>query len=103
MRYKKIQFPKDESKHQTLGEWWYFNGNLKDKDGHEYSYMNTLFRVTLPLGNNKLLTKLPQNNFYIYHSIITDIGKNKFFPHIDYLEPIPISESDVHSHMAHTF
>jgi len=85
MEYKPIKFPQDESKHDTIGEWWYFNGNLTDKDGRQYSYMNTLFRATIPFQNAGVLSKIPKNNFYFYHSIITDIDQNKFFPNIDYL------------------
>lgn len=85
MKYKPIKFPKDESKHSTVGEWWYFNGNLTDKDGKQYSYMNTLFRVAIPFHNTKILSKIPRKDFYFYHSIITDIDQNKFFPSIDYL------------------
>ncbi len=85
MKPKKIQFPKDESKHTTVGEWWYFNGNLKDVKGREYSYMNTLFRAAFPFEQKKLLKKVPRNDYYIYHSIISDIGHNKFYPHINYI------------------
>jgi predicted secreted hydrolase len=83
--YKPIKFPEDESKHDTIGEWWYFNGNLTDKDGRQYSYMNTLFRVVIPPHSARVLSRIPKKNFYVYHSIITDIDQNKFFPHMDYL------------------
>jgi predicted secreted hydrolase len=85
MEKTKIQFPEDESKHNTVGEWWYFNGNLTDKKGRQYAYMNTLFRVTLPLHINKLSSKIPKTDSYFYHSIVTDVDQNKFFPHIDYM------------------
>jgi predicted secreted hydrolase len=85
MEKRKIKFPEDESKHDTIGEWWYFNGNLKDKKGRQYSYMNTLFRIKLPFRKHKILPKIPRKDFYFYHSIITDIEQNKFFPHIDYI------------------
>lgn len=83
--YKPIKFPEDESKHDTIGEWWYFNGNLTDRDGKQYSFMNTLFRVAIPFHNTRVLSRIPKNNFYVYHSIVTDIDQNKFFPNIDYL------------------
>ncbi len=84
MKYKQLQFPKDEGVHQTVGEWWYFNGNLKGENGRKYSYMNTLFRVKSSL-NHELLEKLSKKDLYFYHSIITNIKNDKCYPHIDYL------------------
>ncbi len=94
MKYKKIKFPLDEGSHDTVGEWWYFNGNLTGDDGRKYSYMNTLFRLKLSL-NNKLLKKLDGKNWFVYHSIITDIEKNKFYPTVDFLVK-PSSDSFKH-------
>lgn len=84
MKFHKIKFPQDESIHQTTGEWWYFNGNLESANGHQYAYMNTLFRARLPI-KNQLLKPLTKKNTYAYHSIITDISDNQFYPHIHYL------------------
>jgi len=73
---KKVIFPKDESKHKTSVEWWYFNGNLKDKKGNKYGYMNCLFKI---LPENILIPFLKDHNtqeLFFAHSIVTDI-KNK--------------------------
>lgn len=83
MKRRKITFPKDEGKHSTTGEWWYFNGNLKSSDGREFAYMNTLFRAKVPIVLKRRLEKTPTKNIYFYHSILTDVDNNKFYPHID--------------------
>ncbi|MHA1895810.1 MAG: lipocalin-like domain-containing protein, partial [Promethearchaeota archaeon] len=36
---KKIEFPKDELAHNSIIEWWYFNGHLTDKQGNRYAFM----------------------------------------------------------------
>lgn len=82
---KDIKFPDDNSKHDTVGEWWYFNGNLRSANGREFSYMNTLFRMALPFPRDMISAKIPRRNFYFYHSIITDVAKDRFFPNVDYI------------------
>ena len=47
MGYKKIKFPEDELAHDNIIEWWYFNGNLKDKKGNEYAFMDCLFKADI--------------------------------------------------------
>jgi len=42
-KYRPIKFPEDEQRHDHIIEWWYFNGNLKAKNGQTFSYMNCLF------------------------------------------------------------
>lgn len=83
MEQRPIKFPEDELKHNTLGEWWYFNGNLKSADGREFGFMNTLFRANIPVLLKKVIKYIPSKDIYFYHSILTDVGKDKFYPHID--------------------
>jgi predicted secreted hydrolase len=81
-KYKPIIFPKDESVHDYNIEWWYFNGNLKDKSGHEYSFMDCLFRVDVKKVKIPFLSKIPFKISYFSHSLISDIKRKKFFHRI---------------------
>ena len=70
MRYKKIKFPRDGKPHDNVLEWGYFNGNLKDKKGKEYAFMNCLFK-TNPRKINLPLVKLsPLKNYYFAHNLL---------------------------------
>ena len=77
-----LKFPKDEQAHNSVIEWWYFNGHLKDKQNNKYSYMNCLFRANLSKVNIPFLKKIPLKTMYFSHSILTDIKKQKSFPEI---------------------
>lgn len=62
-KYKPIEFPKDEQKHNHIIEWWYFNGNLKAKNGQTFSYMDCLFaakpdKINIPFLKNGLIKEL---------------------------------------------
>jgi predicted secreted hydrolase len=62
-KYRPIKFPGDEQKHDHIIEWWYFNGNLKAKNGRTFSYMNCLFaakpdKVEIPFLKNGFIKEL---------------------------------------------
>jgi oleate hydratase len=78
--YKPIEFPKDESVHDYIVEWWYFNGHLKDKDENEYSFMDCLFKVDVKKVKIPFLSKIPLKTSYFSHSLVSDL-KNKNFIH----------------------
>jgi len=84
---KKISFPKDETEHNHVIEWWYFNGNLKDSKGKQYSFMNCLFKADLKHVGFPIISNipLPVKNIYFSHSLLSDISKMKFHPKIDYV------------------
>ena len=79
-KYRPIKFPEDESVHDCIIEWWYFNGHLEDKYGNEYSYMDCLFRVDVKKVKIPLLSKIPLKISYFSHSLVSDLG-NKSFRH----------------------
>lgn len=82
MEYKKIRFPEDESAHNNIVEWWYFNGNLRDKKGNRYAFMDCLFKVDV----NKvkmLFLRVPFKIAYFSHSLLSDIKENKFYPEVN--------------------
>lgn len=79
-RFKPIQFPKDESVHNRIIEWWYFNGHVKDKTGNEYAFMDCLFRADVKKVKIPFLSKIPVQALYFSHSILSDL-KHKIFHH----------------------
>lgn len=79
-KFKPIKFPEDESAHNHIVEWWYFNGNLKDAPGNEYSFMDCLFRVDVKRVKIPFLSNIPLKISYFSHSLVSDIG-NKIFYH----------------------
>jgi len=78
---KKIKLPKDELKHNKIIEWWYFNGNLKDKKGNQYSYMHCFFKADTKKAELPFY-RLPSKYSYFSHSIISDIKHKKFYSNI---------------------
>jgi predicted secreted hydrolase len=82
MDHKEIHLPEDALPHDSVIEWWYFNGNLRDKDGNRYAFMDCLFRADAKRVNIPIL-KQPFKNFkdipYVYsgHSIVSDIDRQK--------------------------
>ena len=45
-------FPRDHGAHPEFRtEWWYFTGNLKDKDGKQYGYQQNLEPLQFECGN----------------------------------------------------
>ncbi|MFA4941816.1 MAG: lipocalin family protein [Patescibacteria group bacterium] len=85
---KPIKFPEDESAHNHIIEWWYFNGNLRDEEGNEYSFMNCLFKADVKKVKIPFLSRAPFKNIYFFHSILSDIKKKKFYPIVDYISAI---------------
>jgi predicted secreted hydrolase len=78
-RYRPIKFPQDEQKHDHVIEWWYFNGNLKTKDGRSFSYMNTLFSAKPKQVKIPFLRKIPLKTLYFSHSLLSDNKKGEFW------------------------
>jgi predicted secreted hydrolase len=89
MKYGVFSFPKDETQHDCGVEWWYFNGLLKGENGHEYSYMDCLFKVNAKKFHSPLLRKIPRQKIFFHHAIVTDIKSGKAYPSIEF--PVIVS------------
>ena len=76
--YKPIKFPEDESVHDYIVEWWYFNGHLNDSNNNEYSFMNCLFRVDVKKVKIPFLSKVPLRTSYFSHSLVSDLSNKKY-------------------------
>lgn len=77
MQFKPIEFTRDEQAHNTIAEWWYFNSLLKDNAGHEYAYMNSLFKVDAKKVKIPFLSRVPAKIIYFYHALLSDIKAKK--------------------------
>jgi len=90
MKYRKIQFPKDESAHDCIIEWWYWNGNLKDKKGNKYAFMDCLFKADIKKVKIPFL-KSPFDVGYFSHSLLSDVRRKKFYQEVN---PLSIVSTD---------
>jgi len=90
MMYKKVKFPEDEKAHDNIIEWWYFNGNLKDKKGNKYAFMDCLFKVDVNRVKIPFL-KSPFKKSYFSHSLLSDIKNKKFYPEVN---PLSLVSTD---------
>ncbi|MDD2807855.1 MAG: lipocalin-like domain-containing protein [Patescibacteria group bacterium] len=86
---KPITFPQDHQAHESIIEWWYFNGLLRDKNGQQYSFMDCLFKANLkkvgiPFLNKIKPGKISSSSPYIFfaHSVVSDIAKQKSYKEI---------------------
>jgi len=84
---RRVSFPQDENEHRYIVEWWYFNGNLEDRRGNQYAFMDCLFKFDIKRIKFPFISELPipVNNIYSHHSILSDISRQKSYPHIDYV------------------
>ncbi|MBN1973294.1 MAG: hypothetical protein JW787_06620 [Sedimentisphaerales bacterium] len=89
--YKPIKFPKDELTHNSIVEWWYFNGNLEDEKGNRYSFMNCLFKTNPREINLPFAKKIPLKDYYFSHHLISDV-KNRNFE--SYIHPVILISKD---------
>jgi predicted secreted hydrolase len=82
MKPRAIQFPDDVQPHDTVIEWWYFNGYLMDEKGNQYAFMDCLFRanvdkVKIPYFKN-LFARTKSGRFALFaHSMLADLGAGK--------------------------
>src|SRR3989338_2291044 len=81
-KHKPIKFPDDEQVHDSIIEWWYFNGHLRDWAGKKYAFMDCLFKADTNKANIPFLKRVPTKNIYFAHSILSDIGTQKSYPEI---------------------
>ena len=66
--------------HNSVIEWWYFNGHLADKKGNRYSFMDCLFRanaskVKIPYLKNVFGRSSSEKYLAFAHSTLADIAR----------------------------
>jgi predicted secreted hydrolase len=73
-------FPRDHGQHPEFRtEWWYFTGNLKNKEGRRFGYQLTFFRTALLPQPVARTSRWAFRDAYIAHFTITDVERSKFF------------------------
>jgi predicted secreted hydrolase len=75
----KYEFPRDNFNHPNFqSEWWYYTGNLKDADGHEFGFELTFFRQTLTREVQKA-SGWSAADVYLAHLAVSDISGHEFY------------------------
>jgi predicted secreted hydrolase len=76
------EFPRDHFSHPEYDtEWWYFTGNVKAADGHEFGFEVTFFRAHPDEQNHDSVRNPVWNadQIYIAHFALSDITAGKFY------------------------
>lgn len=75
-----FSFPADHGPHPTFRtEWWYFTGNLGDREGERYGFQLTFFRSALVADPPKRRSQWAANQIYLAHFAVTDAKAQRFF------------------------
>lgn len=87
VRVRAFDFPKDHGAHDDFQtEWWYYTGNLKDKNGRAFGYQFTIFRRALSAmtDDERRTTDDEQrgssfrfNQLYFAHFAVTDVARGE--------------------------
>jgi predicted secreted hydrolase len=73
-------FPKDHGHHPDFRtEWWYFTGNLADKNNKRFGYQFTIFRTALTKKKEIRNSDWGSNQIYMAHFAVTDIESGEFY------------------------
>lgn len=125
MKPHPILLPRDMHPHDTIIEWWYFNGHLTGADGRQYAFMDCLFRadankVKIPYLKNIFGRGATGKYLFFAHSMLADIAhkhasknvQNISFSsrdsftrplfYVDYIDPVAAATGFVVHKMAET-
>jgi predicted secreted hydrolase len=73
------KFPKDHGAHPAYRtEWWYFTGNLTDKQGNAFGYELTFFRQGVRTRAADPADPWSLRDLYLAHLTVTDVEKKRF-------------------------
>ena len=77
-----FSFPQDHGPHpQFRTEWWYFTGNLDDRNGRPFGYQLTFFRICMSSKPVTAVSPWQTNEFYTAHFALSDITGRTFHSH----------------------
>jgi len=77
---REFHFPADHGPHPDFQtEWWYFTGNLNDKEGARYGFQLTFFRIALSPQTVERESDWATRQAYMAHFAITDASGEKFY------------------------
>ena len=79
------RFPEDHGPHSAYkSEWWYFTGNLKDKNKREFGYQFTIFRQGIGSGLADVNSVFSAKEVYLLHFVVTDLETNTVYSFENY-------------------
>lgn len=74
-----FDFPADHGPHPAFRtEWWYFTGNLKDRDGRRFGYQLTFFRNAISPDSLQTGSSWRARDIYMAHFAVTDATGARF-------------------------
>ena len=75
----RYEFPRDNFNHPDFQtEWWYYTGNLRAADGHEFGFELTFFREALTREAQKA-SNWSVRDAFVAHLALSDISGGKFY------------------------
>ena len=78
-----LEFPRDHGSHPGFRtEWWYYTGNIENKEGNRFGFQLTFFRSQIsPMGAEKTwpspASAWRTQQIYLGHAAITDINRKQ--------------------------
>ncbi|MDP3902530.1 MAG: lipocalin-like domain-containing protein [Methylococcaceae bacterium] len=80
LNLREFSFPSDHGPHNDFrSEWWYFTGNLTDRQGRQFGYELTFFRFATKAGAPESKSVWRSNQTYMAHLTLTDVQGNRFY------------------------
>ena len=77
---RRFVFPEDFGSHDNFrSEWWYFTGNIQNRQGRKFGYELTFFRFALALGKIPFISEWRSRQLYMAHFALTDVKAEKFY------------------------
>ena len=74
-----FEFPADHGPHpEYRSEWWYFTGNVADRQGERYGFQLTFFRYRLAPGSAGRRSAWAAEQVYMAHFAVTDGAAQRF-------------------------
>ncbi|MGH9375252.1 MAG: lipocalin-like domain-containing protein [Terriglobia bacterium] len=75
----RFQFPRDNFNHpQYQTEWWYYTGNLRARDGRQFGFELTFFRLGISQRKTRDST-WAVNTIYMAHMAVSDLTGHRFY------------------------
>jgi len=77
---RRFVFPEDFGSHDNFRlEWWYFTGNIQNRQGRKFGYELTFFRFALAPEKTPFISKWRSRQLYMAHFALTDVKAEKFY------------------------
>ena len=75
----RYEFPRDHFSHPDFQtEWWYYTGNLKSAEGHQFGFELTFFRQAVSRDPERIAA-WDVKDIYLAHLALSDLDGGKFY------------------------